>query len=169
MLFVPHFFPFPFSLSPPSVSMSFVRKLVEGAGGVVFNKAGEVLVLGHRNGTWVFPKGHIDPGETHIVAAIREVEEESGVVATCPDDTITYQTCYKNARKEERVITWFLLVSEATEVILREATFPKGGFYSIEKAMRKLTFEEDRKLLAHMKAAGEQGRGGDSRTKIQNP
>jgi diadenosine hexaphosphate hydrolase (ATP-forming) len=125
-------------------------KIVEGAGGVVFNSTGHILVLGHRNGTWVFPKGHIDPGETHIMAAIREVEEESGVVATCPDESIVYTTRYKNARKEERVITWFLLESSATDVLLREATFPKGGFYSLEKALQKLTFDEDKKLLEYM-------------------
>jgi diadenosine hexaphosphate hydrolase (ATP-forming) len=127
--------------------------MVEGAGGVVFNQAGHVLVLGHRNGTWVFPKGHIDPGETHIVAAIREVEEESGVVATSPDEGIIYKTRYKNARKEERVITWFLLTTEAEDVILREATFPKGGFYTKEKALQKLTFAEDRGLLEYMAEA----------------
>jgi diadenosine hexaphosphate hydrolase (ATP-forming) len=136
-----------------------VKKIVEGAGGVVFNKAGQVLVLGHRNGTWVFPKGHIDPGETHLVAAIREVEEESGVVSTCLDESITYKTRYRNARREERVITWFLLTSDAEDVSLREATFPKGGFYSREKAMQKLTFEEDKVLLEYMiRAAGQQRR-----------
>lgn len=125
-------------------------RLVEGAGGVVFKTGEQVLLLGHRNGTWVFPKGHIDPGETHIIAAIREVEEESGVVATCPDENITYITRYKNARREERVITWFLLESEAEDVLLREDTFPKGGFYSFTKALKKLTFDEDRKLLEYM-------------------
>jgi diadenosine hexaphosphate hydrolase (ATP-forming) len=132
-----------------------VKKIVEGAGGVVFNKAGQVLLLGHRNGTWVFPKGHIDPGETHLVAAIREVEEESGVISTCLDERVTYTTRYKNARKEERVITWFLLSSDAEDVLLREATFPKGGFYSQEKALQKLSFHEDRGLLEYMiKAEG---------------
>jgi diadenosine hexaphosphate hydrolase (ATP-forming) len=144
-------------------------KIVEGAGGVVFNGSGLILVLGHRNGTWVFPKGHIDPGETHIIAAIREVEEESGVVATCPDETIVYTTRYKNARKEERVVTWFLLESSAEEVLLREAVFPKGGFYTLEKALKKLTFDEDKKLLEYMVkrrgVAGEQGSRGE---KIQN-
>jgi diadenosine hexaphosphate hydrolase (ATP-forming) len=125
-------------------------KIVEGAGGVVFNGTGQILVLGHRNGTWVFPKGHIDPGETHIIAAIREVEEEGGVVATCPDEKISYTTRYKNARKEERVITWFLLESTANTVLLREATFPKGGFYSLTETLQKLTFDEDRKLLEYM-------------------
>ncbi|MGL4610067.1 MAG: NUDIX domain-containing protein [Trueperaceae bacterium] len=127
-----------------------MSKIVEGAGGVVFNKTGQVLLLGHRNGTWVFPKGHLDPGETHLMAAIREVEEESGVVARCNDETITYTTRYHNARKEERIITWFLLSSNAEDVLLREATFPRGGFYTEQKALEKLTFDEDKNLLRYM-------------------
>ena len=31
-----------------------------------------------RNGFYIIPKGHIDPGETEIQAAIRELWEESG-------------------------------------------------------------------------------------------
>ena len=34
-----------------------------------------------RRGLWVFPKGHIEPGETPEAAAVREVAEEAGVVA----------------------------------------------------------------------------------------
>ena len=39
-------------------------KAVPGAGGVVFNDRGEVLLIRDRNGFWVFPKGHLEPGET---------------------------------------------------------------------------------------------------------
>jgi 8-oxo-dGTP pyrophosphatase MutT (NUDIX family) len=39
------------------------RRIVEGAGGVVINDAGAVLLIRHLNGSWVFPKGHIEPGE----------------------------------------------------------------------------------------------------------
>lgn len=60
-------------------------KRIFSAGGVVLrNIDGEVKVLltqhsGHKG--WEFPKGHIEIGESSQVAAIREVEEESGVVA----------------------------------------------------------------------------------------
>ena len=44
----------------------------------------EVLVVTARRrpDEWVFPKGHIDAGETPEQAAVREVHEESGVSAT---------------------------------------------------------------------------------------
>lgn len=124
--------------------------LVEGAGGVVFNQQGKVLLLRHKNGNWVFPKGHIDPGENHLQAAIREVEEEGGVVAQCPDSALKYITRYANARSEQRVITWFLLLTTATKAILREDTFPGGRFFHPAEAERKLTFMEDRGLLQKM-------------------
>jgi diadenosine hexaphosphate hydrolase (ATP-forming) len=132
------------------VFMKKVLTLVEGAGGIVFNQEGKVLVLRHKNGNWVFPKGHIDPGETSLQAAIREVEEEGGVFTYCPNPDLQHITRYANARSEERVITWFLLLTEATKAILREDIFPGGKFFHPAEAERKLAFHEDRELLRKM-------------------
>ncbi len=43
------------------------------------NKKGRVLVVNQRGTSWSLPKGHIDPGESQLQAAIREIEEESGI------------------------------------------------------------------------------------------
>lgn len=52
------------------------------AGGVVFRRANEALVLLIRDpyDNWGLPKGHIEGGETPEQAAVREVEEETGLV-----------------------------------------------------------------------------------------
>jgi 8-oxo-dGTP pyrophosphatase MutT (NUDIX family) len=51
------------------------------ASAVVFNDRAEVLLVEHRAyGTWVFPGGHVDDGESPDEAAVREVREETGVV-----------------------------------------------------------------------------------------
>lgn len=126
--------------------------VVEGAGGVVFRPDGAVLVLRHLEGSWVFPKGHIDPGESALGAALREVEEEAGVRATCPDAGVSETTRYENARGEARRITWFLLLSDAQAPVLREALFPEGGFFSPREARARLSFAEDRRLLDLMLA-----------------
>ena len=54
------------------------KKVMQGGGIIVY---GEFVVL-RRNkaGKWIFPKGHVDPGETTAQAAVREAEEETGLL-----------------------------------------------------------------------------------------
>jgi len=125
------------------------RRVVEGAGGVVINDVGDVLLIRHRNGSWVFPKGHIESGESKVDAAVREVEEEAGVQAVVVDPRQTWQTEYVNPRREGRRITWYLLRTHATEAVMREAIFPTGGFFGPDEAVVMLAFDEDRQLLRH--------------------
>ena len=114
---------------------------------MVRNAQGEVLLLKHKSGSWVFPKGHIDPGETALQAALREVEEEAGVVAVCPDENKTFGTRYHNDKEELREITYFALRTEAKAPVLREALFQEGDFFAPQRALAQLSFEEDKKML----------------------
>ena len=51
----------------------------QAAGGVVVDETGRVLVLRRPSRDEVrLPKGHVEKGETHLEAALREVAEESG-------------------------------------------------------------------------------------------
>lgn len=52
--------------------------VVEAAGGIVHNGHGEILLI-FRRGWWDLPKGKLDPGESTPQAALREVEEETGI------------------------------------------------------------------------------------------
>jgi len=51
---------------------------IEAAGGIIKNKKGELLLI-HRRGHWDLPKGKINAGETPLIAAIREIAEETGL------------------------------------------------------------------------------------------
>ena len=53
-------------------------KKIIAAGGLVFNEAGELLMI-YRRGYWDLPKGKLDKGETIEHCAVREVEEETGL------------------------------------------------------------------------------------------
>ena len=51
---------------------------VRAAGCVVHADAGNMLLI-LRNGRWDLPKGKVESGETLLQAALREVEEETGI------------------------------------------------------------------------------------------
>ncbi len=119
------------------------EKAVPGAGGLVFNPAGEVLLLRDRNGYWVFPKGHVEPGETPEQTAVREVAEETGINARVVDELGL--TSYKNDRGELREIRWFLMSGDG-EVRL-EKGMSGAGFFEADEARRLLAFPDDLRLL----------------------
>ncbi|MBR6346334.1 MAG: NUDIX domain-containing protein [Bacteroidales bacterium] len=52
---------------------------VNAAGGLVSNRRGDYLLIS-RNGLWDLPKGHQEEGEDIEVTALREVQEETGVL-----------------------------------------------------------------------------------------
>jgi 8-oxo-dGTP pyrophosphatase MutT (NUDIX family) len=57
-------------------------KVVQAGGVVVKRKGGRVRVLVIRSNDgarWLFPKGHVEAGESAAQAATREVREEAGV------------------------------------------------------------------------------------------
>ncbi len=54
-------------------------KIIPAAGGIVENKKGEILAI-FRRGHWDLPKGKIENGEYIEQTAVREVEEETGIV-----------------------------------------------------------------------------------------
>ncbi|MGQ9753766.1 MAG: NUDIX hydrolase [Thermaceae bacterium] len=116
---------------------------VLGAGGVVFNKKGEVLLLRDRMGYWVFPKGHLEEGESPTEAAVREVREETGIQAR-PLRPLP-STRYINPKGVEREVLWFLMEGEGTPRL--EAGMTGAGFFPVEEAKRLLSFPEDLELL----------------------
>ena len=111
----------------------------------MFNGSGEVLLIRYpgRRGSWDFPKGHIDPGETNQIAAVREVLEESGV--TVRTQCALQNTEYVNPRGEARRVYWFLMLTDAT-VATPEPNF-KAGFYDLTTALSKLRHAQNRALL----------------------
>ena len=62
-----------------------IISLLEKSCGVVpyrmFDGQVQYLLLMQHNGTWSFPKGHTEPGETELETALRELQEETGLSA----------------------------------------------------------------------------------------
>jgi 8-oxo-dGTP pyrophosphatase MutT (NUDIX family) len=68
----------------------------------------EYLVLMQTNGSWSFPKGHMEPGETEIETALRELREETGLMAVGdPENTATLEyPLHPYGRKQVVLFLW---------------------------------------------------------------
>jgi 8-oxo-dGTP pyrophosphatase MutT (NUDIX family) len=121
--------------------------LIRQSGAIVVRLDGKkprvLLVTSKRNRrNWIFPKGHIEKGETAEAAALREAKEEAGVVGKVigPAGILEYGFMGVKARVE-----YFL--AELT----REAGPPEDGrekvWCDLEEALDRLSYKNTRKLL----------------------
>lgn len=82
---------------------------IEAAGGLVHNGRDEVLFI-KRLGKWDLPKGKIEAGESTEAAALREVEEETGIKGLSLEKFLT-QTYHiytdRNTQNILKVTHWF--------------------------------------------------------------
>jgi 8-oxo-dGTP pyrophosphatase MutT (NUDIX family) len=102
-----------------------------------------LLVTAKRNPrNWIFPKGHIEKGESPEEAALREAREEAGVVGKLigPAGVLEYAFLGAYARVE-----YFL--AEFT----RESGPPEDGrsrvWCELDDALERLNYKNTRKLL----------------------
>ena len=123
------------------------------AGGVVVRRdAAEprfLLVTARRQGgLWVFPKGHIEPGETPEQAATREVLEEAGVEAVVV--SAIGATVFRGARGPVRA--QFYLMSFVSEGRPREDR--RRSWFTAAEAHRALIYEDARMLITRAASHG---------------
>ena len=83
-------------------------KVLEAGGGLVFNKEGKFLAI-LRNGVWDLPKGKLEKGEGFPEAALREVEEETGLKGLVLKEPLmsTYHTYRLKGKKVLKKTRWF--------------------------------------------------------------
>ena len=85
-------------------------KKITAAGGIVL-KDSKIAVI-FRNEKWDLPKGHVDFGETIEAAALREVEEETGIIAQLSKKIgCTYHTYVYNNQLVLKTTHWFEMIS----------------------------------------------------------
>lgn len=103
-----------------------------------------LLVHRPRYDDWSFPKGKADPGESDLQAALREVEEETGLRCTVAAelDPITYRD--HNGRPKQ-VRYWLMEPVEGEFVANPEVD--EVCWLTVEDAHEWLTYADERVLL----------------------
>lgn len=92
---------------------------VAAAGGAVSDEQGRLLVI-RRLGLWDLPKGKVDPGEGMEAAAVREVQEETGlrsvrITAPLPGSWHTYE---RKGRRYLKHTHWYVMEASSAEVLV---------------------------------------------------
>lgn len=117
---------------------------VEAAGGVVVRDGLVALVHRPRYDDWTLPKGKLDSGESFEEAALREVEEETGL--RCRLERELPSTSYTDQKGRDKLVRWWLMEPEggdfAPNVETDELRWLEPG-----KARALLTYERDRELV----------------------
>ncbi|CCQ98411.1 Hydrolase, NUDIX family [[Clostridium] ultunense Esp] len=78
------------------------------AGGIVYRRQGggtEILMIEDRFGHWSYPKGHSEGNEKPEETALREIQEETGIIGKiiAPLSSISYRYEAEGRRGEKRV------------------------------------------------------------------
>jgi 8-oxo-dGTP pyrophosphatase MutT (NUDIX family) len=124
------------------------------AGGVVFNDAGEIVVIvptrraadGSR--VLALPKGHPDGAESAAEAALREVREEAGVVAECVESLGQVKYWYqRSGRRIAKVVEFFLLRYVSGDVADHDHEVEKARWVPAEEAAATLTYDGERDMV----------------------
>jgi 8-oxo-dGTP pyrophosphatase MutT (NUDIX family) len=125
-----------------------VSETVRAAGGLVVREgeSGSEILVVHRPAydDWSFPKGKLEPGEGEEEAAVREVEEETGLRCRLERELAT--TRYHDGRGRPKTVRYWLMTPEDGR-LAAASEIDDARFVPVAEAREVLTYERDRELL----------------------
>jgi len=131
-----------------------VTDLVRAAGGIVVRHAqdGPEVLLVHRPayGDWTFPKGKLEPGEREPDAALREVEEETGLC--CLLGRELGHTEYVDSQGRPKLACYWTMVAPVGDPAAANEV-DEVRWARPDEAAEALGYDRDRELLAALAVA----------------
>jgi 8-oxo-dGTP pyrophosphatase MutT (NUDIX family) len=121
-----------------------VSERIEAAGGVVMRDGEVALVHRPRYDDWTLPKGKLGPGESFEDAAVREVEEETGIRGRLVRELPA--TTYNVTGRPKVVRYWLMDVEHEGSFVPNDET-DQLRWVPADEALRLLTYDRDRDVL----------------------
>jgi 8-oxo-dGTP diphosphatase len=135
--------------SQESVEPRARRDVVKAAGGVVVREREDgshdyAIIHRPKYDDWTLPKGKLDPGETEVRAAMREVEEETGMLCRLGPDlgSVAY---VDSSGRDKTVRYWLMTPIRGRFHPTREVDDLR--WLSLDDALSLLSYERDRAML----------------------
>jgi 8-oxo-dGTP diphosphatase len=123
-----------------------VSSEVEAAGGLVLDAEGRVALV-HRPeyDDWTLPKGKLDEGETFEQAALREVEEETGLRCRLGRElpSVRYEV-----RGRPKVVRYWVMAVDSSAGFTPDDEVDELRWLSPRDAEALLTYDRDKAVLA---------------------
>ncbi len=97
---------------------------------------------------WSLPKGHIEPGETAEEAAVREIEEETGILGTiiAPLGTIDFWFVAED-RRVHKTVHHFLLRAKGGELSDADVEVAEVAWVPLADLEARLAYADERRLV----------------------
>jgi 8-oxo-dGTP pyrophosphatase MutT (NUDIX family) len=102
------------------------------------------------------PKGHVDPGESPLQAAIREVREETGIVVREPVRELGESRYWyrRNGRSVPKKVTFYLFAYVSGDTKDHDDEVLEVRWIDLHDALTELSYEGERSMielaLAHL-------------------
>ena len=110
----------------------------------------QYLLACEHGGYWVFPKGHMEGGESEHDTALREVKEETGLDVTFVEGfrMLDEHSLAREGRPNTiKQTVYFLARYEGQEFIPQETEILKIALMDYETAMETLQFDSFKQIL----------------------
>ena len=109
------------------------------------------LLLHYISGHWDLPKGKLEPGETKKEAALRELEEETGISeVTIPpgfEESLSYTFRDYDRELTNKTVTFLVGETKSKEVTLSHE-HQGYAWLEYEDALEQLTYQNAKNLFA---------------------
>jgi 8-oxo-dGTP pyrophosphatase MutT (NUDIX family)/phosphohistidine phosphatase SixA len=127
---------------------------VRAAGAVVLRKGRVLLVHRPAYDDWSFPKGKLDPGEASAAAAVREVEEETGLRVRL--GVPLSRQSYPNGPRTKVVDYWVGRTVGGHDVSGYQVNneIDQVDWVALDRADQRLSYRRDRRTLAEALQTG---------------
>jgi 8-oxo-dGTP diphosphatase len=118
---------------------------VEAAGGIVLDDEGRVAIVHRpRYDDWSLPKGKLDAGESFEEAALREVEEETGMRCSLGDELDPVR--YRDNKGRPKLVRYWLMHVEDDPGFVPNDEVDELRWVTPGEAAELLTYPHDAEL-----------------------
>ena len=123
------------------------------AGGIIYNDKNEVVIVNQNHDSWSLPKGHIDPGESPLEAALREIYEETGIKKPTYIKSLGKFKRYRigldgnDDLSELKTIAIYLFKSNQINLQPIDPNNPEAIWVNVEEAYKLLSHKEDKSFF----------------------